>query len=474
MHCEVPLFSSDDALIDDAFRIAIGDTISNIGLMKKGLLATHSPLLYAGLNYKESWTRDAAINVWNGTPLFLPDVSHNTLLSVLTKTDGRATIGGELQQYWDAIIWSCGAWQYYLLRGDKEFLRLALEAVTHWLAWCEATEFDETLNLFRGPACYGDGISSYPDIYVKGADGAGYIKRWPKNFPELAAKKGFGLPMHALSTNCLYQHAYVLAGKMAAELGVPVDSSWARKAEAMRDAINRHFWMPEHGHYRYLIDPFGGSDVQEGLGVSFALLFGVADRGKAASLLAHQYVSRWGIPCLWPPYERYSRRGKYGHHSGLVWPHIQPFWGEGALLHGRDDIFMHEFMAVATLAKKNGQYREIFNPDTGKPDTGEQEGFLSVSCQRQTWCATGFLRMVLMGLFGMQFSPEGITFKPLMPASSATLSIDNLVYRQMRLSLRVTGKGSGIRTFTVNGIRREQAFLEADLSGEQSVEIELG
>ena len=61
-----------------------------------------------------------------------------------------------------------------------------------------------------------------------------------------------------------------------------------------------------------------------------------------------------------------------------------------------------------------------------------------------------------------------------MPPSSAALSIDNLLYRQMRLTLRVTGKGADIRAFTVNGVRRERTFLEAGLSGEQVVEIKLG
>ena len=39
------------------------------------------PVILAGLHYDTPWTRDAAINAWNGGSLILPEVSRNTLLS---------------------------------------------------------------------------------------------------------------------------------------------------------------------------------------------------------------------------------------------------------------------------------------------------------------------------------------------------------------------------------------------------------
>ena len=472
---DLPLFSISEPKISDAFRIALGDTLGNIGPIHKGLLTKPAPVIHAGLRYKQSWTRDSAFNVWNGTPFLVPEISRDTLLSVLAQCGNEVRIGGELAQYWDAIIWSCGAWQYYLLTGDREFLALALDAVANSLAYSESLEFDAEINLFRGPACYGDGISAYPDIYVQGADGAGYIKRWPKNFPHLAAKHGFGLPMHALSTNCLFQHAYVLAGRMAAELDKPANPAWAAKADALRQAINCHFWMPERGHYRYLVDPFGGADVQEGLGHSFALLFNIADDAQAASVMDKQHITNWGIPCLWPQYERYTRRGEgiYGHHSGTVWPHIPPYWALGTLSRGRTDHFLKALTDMSTLANKYGLFMETHHPDTGVPYSGVQEGFESVSCHRQTWCATGYLRLIFFGLFGMQPRPEGMFFHPLLPAGASEMTLSPLVYRQMRLTLSVTGSGQNVRAFRVNGQPQERPLLDANRTGEQRIEIEL-
>lgn len=103
---------------------------------------------------------------------------------------------------------------------------------------------------------------------------------------ELCVDTGVGIPMFALSTNCLYYHAYVLADKMAAALGLPC-SAYAEKAARLKNSVNAHFWSEEKQNYTYLCDPFGGCDHQEGLGASFALLFGIADDEKAEKVLAH-------------------------------------------------------------------------------------------------------------------------------------------------------------------------------------------
>lgn len=104
---------------------------------------------------------------------------------------------------------------------------------------------------------------------------------------ELCVDTGVGIPMFALSTNCLYYHAYVLADKMAAALGLPC-SAYAEKAARLKNSVNAHFWSEEKQNYTYLCDPFGGCDHQEGLGASFALLFGIADDEKAEKVLAHR------------------------------------------------------------------------------------------------------------------------------------------------------------------------------------------
>ncbi|HLV94893.1 MAG TPA: hypothetical protein VKS44_06860, partial [Candidatus Acidoferrales bacterium] len=182
-----PKLKTNAPKIDRAFSIALSDITGNIHPYRAGLLEQSSPVLMAGAGYNEPWTRDAAINTWNGAGLLRPDVARNTLFSVLQRRDGKVFIGG---QYWDAIVWTTGAWSYYLYTGDRAFLKIAFEATQNTLAAREADEFDSTMGLFRGPTVYGDGVAAYPDRYAEHAGGSSAIADWPKNNPDRASHPG--------------------------------------------------------------------------------------------------------------------------------------------------------------------------------------------------------------------------------------------------------------------------------------------
>jgi hypothetical protein len=72
-----------------AFSIALDDLASNIVPFSEGLLDREAPVLRAGAGYEKTWTRDAAINVWNGAGLLYPAEGRNTLLSVLERRNGE-------------------------------------------------------------------------------------------------------------------------------------------------------------------------------------------------------------------------------------------------------------------------------------------------------------------------------------------------------------------------------------------------
>lgn len=470
-----PHLVTGDNQLDSAFRIALGDLVGNIVLFKDGLLDDEVPVILAGLGYDTPWTRDAAINTWNGAGMLFPEVTCNTLLSVLERKDGVLLIGG---QYWDAIIWTIGAWWYYLYTGDREFLLLSYEAVRNSLYYFESTEFEPRTGLFRGPACYADGVSAYPDVYTHTKNGSSSILDWPIANPDLTAPTGYGLPMQALSTNCLYYKAYVLLERMATELAVPVDSSWQRKAEDLKRAIHKHFWDPAAERFWYLVDPFGGCTHQEGLGHSFALLFGITNGEEAASIFRHQHITPAGIPCVWPTFPRYESEDSmsFGRHSGTVWPHIQAFWAHAAANSGQEELFAFELEQLAKKSYRDSQFAELYHPITGAIYGGVQEkdGPISsdwTSNPRQTWSATGLLRVILMGLLGMRFEPEGIHFQPMVPRNIKRVEMRKLRYRNALLDIIIHGPGSHMAHFAVNGEPSSQFFLPAGTSGEQQIII---
>jgi glycogen debranching enzyme len=457
--------------VDAAFVLALDDLARNIAPYKDGLLQREEPVFLAGSWYDAPWTRDAAINTWNGAGLLYAAEAKNTLLSVLERRDGVLLIGGE---YWDAIVWTLGAWSLFLTTGDVGFLSVALEATRNSLRHLEETELTLELGLFRGPALYGDGVSAYPDVYaVPGDDNIG---RWPEARPDLAARPGEGLPMHALSTNCVYVRAYELATAMATQLGLAAEPRWREQAVRLRTAIEERFWVPELGHYRYLVDPLGHCDVQEGFGHGLAILFGIADDDRRASIFRAQHVTAAGIPCLWPPFDRYVRGGHVGRHSGTVWPPVQGFWAEVAARHGQPARFAFELETLAAHAVRDGQFFELYHPETRLPYGGLQERLgegivLWEPVPHQTWSATAFLRMILKGVAGMRFAPEGVRFEPLLPPGLEAVELE-VPYRDMTIDLRLRGRGATLERALVNGHETEP-FLAAGLTGRQQVAMVL-
>lgn len=398
---------TSNVLFDRAFRLAIGDLAGNIKLFKDGLLDTPVPCILAGLDYDTPWTRDAAFNTWYGGGLIFPSAAKNTLMSVLLKdAHGNVRIGG---QYWDAIIWAQGAWQYYLYTGDAGFLQIAFPAVKNSLRFFEETEFDSRDGLFRGGACFQDGVSGYPEFFAPPGAVIGGIPEWSAAAGNKYTPAGGGVPCKALSTNCLYFRAYQLVGLMAEAVGQQPDPAWAESAQKLRDAINARFWNPQLGRYRYLVDAPENDDHQEGLGLAFALLFHLADDEQASRIFQSVYLSAHGIPCVWPTYPRYEKPGEFGRHSGPIWPQVNTAWALACAARGRMDLAMNELRLLTEKACRDSEFIEVYHPETGLPYGGRQEdgtggigGFPIL--HRQTWCATGYMAMTLFVRMGLKIN----------------------------------------------------------------------
>lgn len=474
----IPYLETNIANTNRAFRIAVGDLTGNIIPFRDGLLKEKKDVVIAGMDYVTPWTRDAAINTWNGAGLLFPEVTRNTLLSVLDEFDGEIRIAGE---YWDAVIWAVGAWWQYLYTGDGDFLKTALSAVKNSLAFWEKTEFTQELNLFRGGACYGDGVSAYPDIYTRTEGNMAGIIFWPPVNQEKAVRPGKGLPMHVLSTNCLYYEAYEIMGRMAAELGLPAEQSWSIKAGNIKRTINKELWNEEAGRYDYFLDKFGGCNYQEGIGQSFSILFGIAGKDKSDRMFENVYVSPAGIPCVWPSFKRYETSDAmgYGRHSGTVWPHIQGFWAHAAAMCRKEEIFRHELDRLVENVSRDSHFAELYHPVTGEMYGGRQEapedGIIEWKCSvRQTWSATAFMRMIMMGLAGMNFGAEGIEFKPFMVEGYDRLELSGLHYRNMILNISIKGTGTRVNAFRVNGEVSGLCRISAQNRGNIEISIVMG
>ena len=423
MGVNIPYFYCDNTILNRAARIAAGDIAGNCVPFKDGLLDEEKICIMAGLDYDTPWTRDTAINTINALCISDKEVAYNTLLSVCEEKDGKTFIGG---QYWDAIIWALGAWQYYLVNSEEDFLKFATDTIANTLEKFESEEYDENEGLFCGPAVYGDGIAAYPDKYAvrKG------ILFWQDFNPNKRRKNGYGIPMKTLSTNCVYYAAYMVEAFMCETLGRD-NSTFLSKAQTLKDIINQKFWNKKTGRYDYLFDDETRCDYAEALGLSFAILFGVADEEKIESIIKNTYVTDHGIACVWPSFERYRLGNDYGRHSGTIWPHAQGFWALAMLKGGNIAGFEKELFLLANKSVRDKHFAEIYHPITGEIYGGVQEKMnngISAwwSCEKQTWSATAFWSLIYYGLMGLEFSEKEIRVKPYMPSCIDYMELKNI------------------------------------------------
>ena len=435
---------------------------------KAGLMSDSKLFIKAGGAYNDPWTRDASINSWNAGSLLEPVVARNTLWAVCQKQDDGSVVLQRDNQWWDKVIWITAAWNHYKVTGDREFLQTAYGVTQDELQLTRKEYFNADYGLFRGPAFFADGIAAYPEPIYETGNGSGFVLDH-KNSQNIMA----------LSTNCVYYAAYRNAANMAGQLNRPGREikAYNDAADALKTAINGKLWNAEKGSYDYFV--YGSSDkagqrdgTQEGIGLSFAILSGVADAAQSASIVKNAHVSPIGITTQWPHFARFSDE-KPGRHNVMVWPLVNGMWASAATQVGDVAAFKSETENLALLGISSGDnFNEIYNPLTGKGDGGWQ-GFHWGPLLDQTWSATAYLRMIYGGMFGMNFRPDGVTLSPTLPDGWGDVKLSGLKYRGATLDIALQGQGNRIASVTVDGKPAKNAFIPATLTGAHSVNIAL-
>ncbi|SEF67308.1 hypothetical protein SAMN05216223_101681 [Actinacidiphila yanglinensis] len=420
----------------------------------------------------QRWTRDAAVNAWNAASLLGPVIGRNTLWAVIDRGDGGLIVQQD-NQWWDQVIWVLGAWNHYLVTGDRDFLADAYTTSVNTLTARRAKNLNADFGLFQGPSFMNDGIAGYPAPPWSSGINSSFVLDYPHT-DELMC----------LSTNCLYYGAYQAAGNMAQALGHQADAAAHRAAaKSVRDAVNTHLWREDAGLYGYFVhgqDTLAGrlDTSQEGAGLAFAVLLGVADADRARRVVAATHWEPHGIVNVWPHFERFSD-DQPGRHNVSVWPMVHSMFGHAAAVAGRADLFARAVQELASLVRSSdNSFYELYNSQSGAVDGGWQTGGDGTeshftSQPDQAWSATGYLRMILSGLFGVGFTEEGLRLSPTLPSGWGTVTLGGLAYRDATLDITLTGSGGRVRSCTVDG-RRSAPVLPAAATGHHTVEIALG
>lgn len=426
---------------------------------------TQDGILKAGARYNGKWTRDLSINVWNGYAFLAPEIAKNSLLSLLL--DGNEQLIGA--EYWDKIIWVKGAYVYYQATGDEQFLEQILKSGTNTLKELENMRrsdlpvFDSEYGLFTGASVFNDGIAGYEAPVFSGNAPGGAVVSHP------AHNK-----IKCLSTNCIYYEAYRLLAQIATDLGEDaVASGVKQKAADLKGNIRKHLFNEETGKLYYLVDQNGTQhEFQEGLGISFAVLFDIVTEDEAKKIIDDAYVTQYGLPSIYPHFARFNDE-KPGRHNMMIWPFVNGFFADACLKTGNLDKYKFELFNLIDLGLNKGgnNFWEIYDPKDGAPDGGWQTGSHWGGLEHQTWSATGFLNMVWSGLAGIRLEGEKITFKPYLPEEITSLELTRLKYGNMLLNIKLEGKGTRIKEFRLNDQVLQDAEILRSLSGEQNLYI---
>jgi glycogen debranching enzyme len=428
---------------------------------RTGLLADPpGTFVRAGGGYQQPWTRDAAVNACRAADLLDPVAARNTLWAVCERRPDGTLLVQQDNQWWDQVIWIVAAHDHALVTGDAEFLADAHRTGAATLRLLTGDRFDARFGLYRGPAYFQDGIAGYPGPPYDPAVGSSFVLDHPGT-DELMC----------LSTNCLYYAAHLALADLAARAGEPAAAAGYRRAAAgLRAAINDGLWQPAAGSYGYFLDAAGAvAPYQETAGLAFAVLFGVAPPERAAAVLAGIHREPYGVVAVWPPFERFDEEHP-GRHNAIVWPMVTALWGLAAARRGRTDLLALALRDVAGLAA-DGRFWELHHARTGAVDGGWQVGRQWPSEPDQTWSATGYLRLIHSGLFGLVPRPDGLRLAPRLPVGWGPVTLHDLPYRGASLTVTLTGAGSRIRSSTVDG--RPARPVLTDLTGPHHIEIDL-
>ena len=263
-----------------------------------------------------------------------------------------------------------------------------------------------------------------------------------------------------------------------------VTGEYLQKAENLKKNILGYFYNKEKNTFNYLIDHQGTvNNSQEGLGISFAVMFGIIKGENANQLIGNTVVSKYGITSIYPDFSRYFAE-KPGRHNNIIWPMVNGFFANAAVVAGNYKSFTNELNSLTHLAldadKGDYNFREIYNPYSGKPDGGYQASGKELpnyhweSCRTQTWSATAYINMINYGLAGIRIENDGMSFAPYLPENVHYLELKDITYRQAVLKIIIKGNGAKIKSFLVNGKNQVNHKIDSKIKGSNVITIELG
>ncbi|MFO1167258.1 MAG: glycogen debranching N-terminal domain-containing protein [Rhodoblastus sp.] len=218
-------------------------------------------------------------------------------------------------------------------------------------------------------------------------------------------------------------------GDMAELRGdAPSASLYRRRAEAMRAAIERCFWMEESSFYALARDGQRRLCAVRASNAAHLLFVGAPSRRRARgvidALLGAPFLSGWGVRTLAMGEARYN---PLSYHNGSVWPHDTAIAAAGMARYGERDGVVRIMSGVFEAAIRfDMRLPELFC-GIERRGVGDAPVAYPVACVPQAWAA-GSAFMLLQACLGVTVDHRrGLRVRqPRLPAGVDLITIGDL------------------------------------------------
>lgn len=434
-----PKLVTDNKLHAAIYNMGLDEMVNNI---------EPDSTLRTGKEWSGVWTRDVSYSIILSLAEMLPEQSMVSLLKKITP-DGRIVqdtgTGGAWPVSSDRMIWIIAAWEVYKATGDKEWIKKIFPVVEKSLADDYKTVIASN-NLVNGETSFIDWREqSYP--------------RWMQSADIFASQ--------ALGTSVVEMQALVVASEMAELLGYnAIAEEYIDRACSIKKAIDTELWLPGKGYhamYKYgRLYPIANPRA-ETLGESLAILFDAVTEEKAAEITQNLPVTDFGAPVFSP---QISDMRPY--HNNALWPFVASYWALANAKAGNETGLLEAIGSV---------YRPVAMFATNKENLVLDNGDIAteLNSSNMLWSLAGNIAITNRILFGINLTPKGIEFRPVIPeALAANRMLMNYTYRGKILDITIDGWGNKIKHISLNGEPLTRPFIdEAMLKERNTVKIEM-
>jgi glycogen debranching enzyme len=221
---------------------------------------------------------------------------------------------------------------------------------------------------------------------------------------------------------------------------------WDARAEQIREAVERRFWMADKGFYAIAIDGAGEVCRVRGSNPGHLLFSGLPEPGRAMQtarqLLSPGFNSGWGVRTLAHGEARFN---PMSYHNGSVWPHDTALCAMGLSRYGERDGVVRLMAALfETASHFEMRLPELF---CGFPRAaGEPPVGYPVACIPQAWAA-GSVFMMLQACLGLRLDAAARRIEiadPRLPIGISQLHIEGLELGGCIVDLVFEQQGDGV------------------------------